>query len=172
MLPDDLTTQSSVPDCPVPTDQQPLNEYQELQESGFFRWPTLARPQYTRKLFWVWVWSWLVAGPVAAASFSPTRYPLQFFLVGAVGATVFLSLVLVRLYLGWIHIRSRLSNATVFYEESGWYDGQSWVKPPEILTRDRLVVTYQIAPILKRLQQTFAVLALAALAAAILWICL
>ena len=28
--------------------------------------------------------------------------------------------------------------ATVPYEESGWYDGQVWIKPPEILIQDRL----------------------------------
>ena len=27
--------------------------------------------------------------------------------------------------------------ATVPYEESGWYDGQIWIKPPEILLQDR-----------------------------------
>ena len=31
--------------------------------------------------------------------------------------------------------------ATVPYEESGWYDGQIWIKPPEILLQDRLIGT-------------------------------
>ena len=44
--------------------------------------------------------------------------------------------------------------ATVSYEESGWYDGQVWVKPPEILLQDRLVGTYEIYPGLLRLQST------------------
>jgi hypothetical protein len=49
-------------------------------------------------------------------------------------------------------------DSNVFYEESGWYDGQVWNKPTEVLTRDRLVATYQIHPLLKRMRQTFAVL--------------
>jgi hypothetical protein len=44
--------------------------------------------------------------------------------------------------------------ATVPYEESGWYDGQIWIKPPEILLQDRLIGTYEIYPGLQRLQKT------------------
>ena len=44
--------------------------------------------------------------------------------------------------------------ATVPYEESGWYDGQVWIKPPEILLQDRLIGTYEIYPGLIRLQIT------------------
>ena len=44
--------------------------------------------------------------------------------------------------------------ATVPYEESGWYDGQVWIKPPEILLQDRLIGTYEIYPGLLRLQST------------------
>jgi hypothetical protein len=44
--------------------------------------------------------------------------------------------------------------ATVPYEESGWYDGQVWIKPPEILLQDRLVGTYEIYPGIIRLQIT------------------
>lgn len=160
---------SSVSACPVPFEQQPLNEYEELKESWFFRWATLDLPQYVRKLCWIWSWSWLIAGPIAAASFPPAKYPAQFALAGAAGAALFLSFVLIRLYLGWTYIRSRLADATIFYEESGWYDGQLWAKPPEMLAQDRLVVTYQIQPILKRLTQTFGVLAIVSIAGALAW---
>jgi hypothetical protein len=168
LLPDDLTLKSAV-NCPVPTEQQPLNEYQELQESSFFQWPTLSLPYYIRKLVWVWCWGWLVAGPVAAASFSPTKHSVQFFLVGGAGAGLFLLLTLLRLYLGWSYIHARLANSTVFYEESGWYDGQSWEKPLDVLTRDRLVVTYQVKPVLKRLSQTFVSLAVILIVGSIIW---
>ena len=33
--------------------------------------------------------------------------------------------------------------ATVAYEESGWYDGQIWVKTPEILIKDKLAGQYK-----------------------------
>jgi len=55
--------------------------------------------------------------------------------------------------------------ATVPYEESGWYDGQIWIKPPEILLQDRLIGTYEIYPCLQRLQKTVVFLFILLLAA-------
>lgn len=164
--------ESSVSICPVPTEQQPINEYQELKESWFFRWGTLELRDYIMKLACVWVGSWLIAGPVAAASFAPKRYMIQFLLCGTAGAGVFLALTLLRLYLGWSYVRNRLLQETIFYEESGWYDGQTWTKPPEILTRDRLIVAYQIQPILQRLKRTFAILVLFVFGGGLIWNCL
>jgi hypothetical protein len=43
-------------------------------------------------------------------------------------------------------------NATITYEESGWYDGQTWVKTNVVLQQDRLVGTYEVLPILNRLR--------------------
>jgi hypothetical protein len=83
--------ESSVSICPVPTEQQPINEYQELKDSWFFSWVTLDLRSYIMKLAWVWGWSWLVAGPLAAASFAPKKYFVQFILCGAAGAGVFLA---------------------------------------------------------------------------------
>ena len=63
-----------------------------------------------------------------------------------------------RLYLGWNYIYNRLMEATVPYEESGWYDGQIWIKPPEVLIQDRLIGTYEIYPGLSRLHLTLILL--------------
>ncbi|MEB3339146.1 MAG: CGLD27 family protein [Leptolyngbyaceae bacterium] len=145
---------ASVSSCPVPLEQQPLQEYSALKESWFYRWATLSLRGYLTPLTWIWGASWLISGPIAAGSFSPTKYPIQFALTGAAGASLLLSFFLLRLYLGWFYIRDRLVRETVFYEESGWYDGQYWAKPLEVLTRDRLIVTYEIQPILQRLQRT------------------
>lgn len=161
--------ESSVSVCPVPSEQQPLNEYQELKSSGFFRTCTLDLRDYITKLTWIWGGAWFVAGPVAAASFAPHKFTAQFILCGTAGASVGVVLAVVRLYLGWSYVCERLVSPTIFYEESGWYDGQTWTKPKEVLTRDRLIVTYQVQPILKRLQRTFGGLALLLLAAGVVW---
>lgn len=162
--------ESSVCVCPVPNEQQPLNEYQQLQESWFFGWVTQPTLGYLRKLAWVWCWGWLFAGPIAAASFPVQKHPLQFFLAGGAGALVLVLLVLLRLYLGWSYIRNRLTKKTVFYEESGWYDGQTWQKPAAVVMRDRLIVTYQIKPILARLQGTLAILTALVGMGSLLWL--
>ncbi|MCM0594087.1 MAG: CGLD27 family protein [Gloeotrichia echinulata IR180] len=161
--------QYSVSNCPVPSEQQPLNEYEELRTAWLFRDCTVSWRDYITKILWIWGFSWLVAGPVAAASFPPHKYIGQFILCGAAGASVGIVLVLVRLYLGWFYVSDRLKSPTVFYEESGWYDGQTWTKPQEILNRDRLIVTYQIKPIIRRLQFTFAGLAGLFVTGTIVW---
>ncbi|WP_302883614.1 CGLD27 family protein [Kovacikia minuta] len=164
-----MTKKTAISSCPVPFEQQPLNEYRELKDSWFFSWATLEMPHYAKKLVWIWVWSWAIAGPVVAASFLPAKYPVQFFLMGTAGASIFLCLILLHLYLGWSYICSRLSNATVFYEESGWYDGQTWSKPLEVQAQDHLVVTYQVQPVLKRLKQTLGILALLLVTDGLMW---
>jgi hypothetical protein len=40
---------SSLDFCPVPEEQQPVNEYEQLKESWFFRWATLDVASYTKK---------------------------------------------------------------------------------------------------------------------------
>lgn len=141
--------------CPVPKEQQPINEYQELQASWFFGWVKLEPTKYIAKLIWVGIWSLIVTAPLAAASFPIAKFPIQFGIWAIGGSLIFITLATVRLYLGWIYVKNRLDGESIFYEESGWYDGQTWLKTPEILTRDRLLVSYEIQPILSRIKTTF-----------------
>ncbi|MBF2064395.1 MAG: CGLD27 family protein [Calothrix sp. C42_A2020_038] len=161
-------TRSSV-SCPVPVEQQPVNEYEELKSAWLFRDCTASVREYAIRIAWIYGLSWLIAGPLSAASFPPNKYIAQFLLGAAAGASIGVVLILVRLYLGWLYVRDRLFSPVIFYEESGWYDGQTWTKPEEILARDRLIVTYQIQPILRRLQLTFALLAVLYIAGSIVW---
>ena len=146
---------SSAPVCPVPQEQQPLQEYQALKESCFFGWASLERFQFVRPFLILWGIGWIFSAPVALVSFPFAKEPLHFSLSAAAGAIIIPLLVLVRLYLGWLYIRNRLASERVVYEESGWYDGQIWEKPSEVIQRDRLIVTYQIQPILNRLKYSF-----------------
>lgn len=161
--------ESSISVCPVPTEQQPLNEYEQLKTSLFFRTATLELPKYSAKMCWIWGLSWIVAGPVAFSSFAPSKHLAQFIVSGAVGASLGVMLVVVRLYLGWSYVQDRLSSSTIFYEETGWYDGQNWTKPSEVVTRDRLIVNYQVKPLLQRLQKTLGLLALLLLSGGVIW---
>lgn len=160
---------SSVSNCPVPSEQQPLNEYEELKSSWLFRDCTLNLREYITKIAWIWGISWFVAFPVAAASFPPHKQSAQFIISSIAGSSVGVVLVVARLYLGWSYIRDRLMSPIIFYEESGWYDGQNWMKPQEVLTRDRLIVSYSIKPIITRLKMTFAGLAVLFVAGTIVW---
>ena len=158
--------------CPVPQEQQPVNEYEQLRNAGLFQWATLDLPIYCKRLTWVWFGAALFVSPISAASFPLETSLLPFGLSCSVGATLIVMLVLARMLLGWYYIRDRLNAEQIFYEESGWYDGQTWDKPPEVLTRDRLIVSYQIEPVLKRLQQTALVLGSILLGSGLSWIIL
>jgi hypothetical protein len=145
--------------CPVPLEQQPLNEYRSLAESWFFRWATLELGDYIKPIGLLWLGSWVISGPVSAASFGPSKHPIEFTFWAAAGACILPTITVVRLYLGWTYIRKRLFSTKVFYEESGWYDGQMWEKNPDRLNQDRLVAIYEVQPILARMQMTLGLIA-------------
>jgi len=58
------------------------------------------------------------------------------------------------MYNGWTYVEDRLLSATVEYEETGWYDGQVYVKDPEMLARDRLLGMYTVRPVVETLRKT------------------
>ncbi|MEE3717714.1 CGLD27 family protein [Tumidithrix elongata RA019] len=144
--------------CPIPEDQQPLNEYIALKESFFYRWATLELWAYLRIILCIWLSFWLVTAPVAAVSFPPARHLWQFLCLGSAGSTVGLCLPLLLLFSGWVHVKNRLQSQKIFYEETGWYDGQQWEKPEPELLKDRLLVTYEVQPVLNKIQKTILIL--------------
>lgn len=146
--------------CPVPLEQQPIYEYEQLKDSWFFRWATLNPLDYGKKIFWLVFWGALFASPISWASFPPAKEPLLFGVFVGVGSIFLTGLITLQLYLAWRYIGDRLNQEQILYEESGWYDGQIWQKPEEIIQRDRLIVTGKIEPILKRLRQTLLALIL------------
>jgi hypothetical protein len=158
--------------CPVPEEQQPCNEYEELKESSFFAWPRLSSWQYFQKLFWFSFWGFFLVAPLVGSVFPPKVKPLHFVIAGFIGLAIFVGLGILRLYLGWIYVQQRLKAEKVFYEESGWYDGQVWQKPKVVLDRDLLIVNYQIEPIIKRLKNTAAILITIIIGSSTLWIVL
>ncbi|CAN8251429.1 unnamed protein product [Cochlearia groenlandica] len=139
----------------VPSDQRPVNEYSSLKEGMLYSWGELSPIQFFIRLGGLWLVTFTVLGvPIAAASFNPSREPLRFVLAAGTGTLFLVSLIVLRIYLGWSYVGDRLLSAVVPYEESGWYDGQMWVKPPEVLARDRLLGSYKVKPVIKMLKQT------------------
>ena len=142
--------------CPVPKDQRPLNEYKKLKESNNFFWCIQDKDNYLKAFLSLSFFSLLFSSfilVISAFSFSSIKY---FIIYSVLASVIITTLSCCRSYLGWQYIYSRLMEATVPYEESGWYDGQIWIKPPEILLQDRLIGTYEIYPGLLRLQYTLA----------------
>ncbi len=141
--------------CPVPKDQRPLNEYKKLKESNNFFWCIQDKNSYIQFLSFLFILSFLLSAFILLiSSFSLSN--IKYFSISSIlVALLIVTIFCLRSYLGWQYIYSRLMEATVAYEESGWYDGQVWIKPPEILLQDRLIGTYEIYPGLQRLEKTF-----------------
>ncbi|MCM1983429.1 CGLD27 family protein [Lyngbya confervoides] len=144
----------SIPNCPVPPEQLPLNEFQSLKESWFFRWSTLSVKQYGIRCLGIWMAFLLFSLPFAYEALVVGRSPLKIFLAANCGATIFMFLVLLRVYLGWRYVRDRLERDVVDYEETGWYDGQRWPKDQGQRDRDILISTYEVRPVMHRLLTT------------------
>lgn len=139
--------------CPVPPEQRPLEEYEQLRRSWFFAWPAETLAGLLKPL----AISWLILLPitvvVASGSWVLRHDPARLVVSGAVAAIALPALLLVRQWLGWSYVHKRLVSERVEYEESGWYDGQVWEKPLAWRQQDLLVATHQVKPVLLRLQQ-------------------
>lgn len=146
--------------CPVPLDQQPVNEYNSLKDSWFFCWPTLSSSSYNKKITITLIVSCCLVSPILLSIFPITKLPLKFFFSEFITSSLITAFILIRLYLGWSYVVKRLMSATVFYEESGWYDGQIWVKPSEILLKDRFIGLYEVFPLLNKIKNTLYFLSL------------
>ncbi|KAI0556379.1 ycf36 (chloroplast) [Gracilaria domingensis] len=135
--------------CPVPFDQQPLNEYFALKASWFFSWCTLPLDKYLIKVITVFLFIFLISTFLTVYIISNYTI-LQIMMLNISIATFVFLLIFIRLYLAWSYVIKRLISATIFYEESGWYDGQLWIKSPEVLIQDRLVGLYEVMPFVFR----------------------
>ena len=145
--------------CPVPAEQQPLRQYEELLASWFFRWPSTSFAALSRRLAQGWLLLLPITLLVATGSI-PLRHDVpRLFAAGAVSALVLPLLLLVRQWLGWTYVHRRLMRERITYEESGWYDGQEWEKPLEWREKDLLIAQHQVRRVLGRLLRAISGLA-------------
>ncbi|NJM85812.1 MAG: CGLD27 family protein [Leptolyngbyaceae cyanobacterium RM2_2_21] len=66
--------------CPVPSEQQPINEYQDIRGSWFYSWAVRDLQGFILPILILWLVSWTISGPVSAASFPPSKALLKFLL--------------------------------------------------------------------------------------------
>ncbi|XP_072968469.1 uncharacterized protein ycf36 [Typha angustifolia] len=162
-------------ECPVPSEQQPINEYQSLSTSVPFSWAAADIRLYSSRLVATGAAFALFVGfPVAAFGTrviaDPQADGLRLSLGSVSTGLVAVTLVVLRMYLGWAYVGNRLLSATVEYEETGWYDGQIWVKTPEVLARDRLLGSFSVKPVLNRVKLTLVGLAVSLVVCVLLFV--
>lgn len=140
--------------CPVPFEQQPLNEYLLLKRSWLFSWSISSRRSFILGLFSFFI----LLGFLPSIIFYILMRLENFYkvlLLDLLIDNVIIFFLSVRIYLGLSYILKRLLSAIVFYEESGWYDGQVWVKTSDYLMQDRLIGLYQVMPFILRIKYLF-----------------
>lgn len=155
------TPQLPETECPVPRDQQPINEYQSLSTSLPFALASGDLVEYCSRLFVTGAAFALFIGlPVSwFGAVGADHEPLKRILAAVASGIIFVTIAVLRMYLGWAYVGNRLLSATVEYEETGWYDGQIWVKTAEVLARDRLLGSFSVKPVLSRLKYSLVTLA-------------
>jgi hypothetical protein len=151
---------SSSSPCPVPIEQQPMYEYENLKKSIFFSWTTENLLSYLKTLVSLITLTYAIVGTFVIISdgISFELNSLQSAIFVSLIVDILIILLFVRISLGWEYIYKRLKNATVSYEESGWYDGQMWIKSPDVLIKDKLTADYVLFPIIKRIKTTLNIL--------------
>lgn len=144
--------------CPVPTDQQPLNEFFSLKKSWFFSWIDLSAEACFLKGSIASSFAFILFTPIILLVIPSSINTCKLIIVSIFVVNLLCLLILMRLYFAWSYVTKRLISATVFYEESGWYDGQMWIKSVEALTQDRLVGLYEAMPLLSRIRSTLLII--------------
>lgn len=108
-------------ECPVPQDQQPINEYQTLSASFPFSWAAGDIVEYGSRLFVTGASFALFIGlPVAwFGAVGPDQEPFKRIICSVSSGVFVVTLAVVRMYLGWAYVGNRLLSATVECKCSG-----------------------------------------------------
>jgi len=154
--------------CPVPKEQQPTNEFIELSKSKIFSWPK-SKKSFSIILLKFWLGTFLIFIVISSGSVYFETSTLKYILLSFFSSLSLPFLFSIRLYLGWNHIFKRLTSEKVEYEESGWYDGKTWLKPVNLKEKESLIATLEVKPILKNLIQILSLIIIFALIGVLLF---
>ncbi len=139
--------------CPVPLQQRPLNEFNDISNSWIISWPLLDKKSFIKKL----IFSWLSILPITIIISSGSSYladnPYICVIVSLTDALILPLLLLIRQWLSWKYIYRRLESINIEYEESGWYDGQIWQKPIEWRNKDLLIAQHEVQPLITHIER-------------------
>lgn len=139
--------------CPVPINQQPLEEYSALLKSKYILWSLFLINTISKQQC---VHCCLLIVLINFVSFIISEtLNLNFFLKFLYVIIITLLVILIttlKLYLDFSYIGKRLISSIIDYEESGWYNGQKWVKNPKSLMKERIIGIYKIQPIIDKLK--------------------
>ena len=138
--------------CPVPPNQRPINEFNSIRNSWIISWPFLDKHIFYRRLTLSWLFFIPISLTISYGSDYLKNNIFELIFVSLTASLVFPILLLFRQWLSWLYISKRLNSENIEYEESAWYDGQTWEKPIDWRAKDLLIAQHQIKPILNHLK--------------------
>ena len=154
--------------CPVPREQQPTNEFIELSKSLIFSWPK-TKKSLILVLIKFWFGAFVLFLIISSGSIYFKTSTFKYILLSLFSSLSIPLLISIRLYLGWNHVFKRLTSEKVEYEESGWYDGQVWLKPLVLKEKESLIASIEVKPILKNLIQILSIISVLLLSGILLF---
>ena len=116
-----------------------------------------------------WIVSFILFVIISSGSIYFKTSTLKYILLSLFSSLSIPTLILIRLYIGWNHVFKRLTSEKIEYEESGWYDGQVWIKPLVLKEKESLIASVEVKPILKNLIQIFSIILILALSGILLF---
>ena len=141
--------------CPVPMDQRPSSQLKEVAEGIVSGWGGLDGKSYAVRLTILCGFFFtVIAYPIASETYNPEIQWTEAHVAAMLGSLVAVTAITLTIHNSWDYVRNRLLSATIEYEETGWYDGQVYVKTPEMLAKDRLDGTYVCGPVVERCKRT------------------
>ena len=155
-------------ECPVPKEQQPTNEFIELSSSKFFSWPK-SKKSFCIVLIKSWIITFILFLIISSGSIYFKTSIFKYTILSLLSSLSIPFLISIRLFIGWDHVFKRLISEKVEYEESGWYDGKTWLKPLNIKERESLIASKEVKPILNNLIQISSIILVIALSGILLF---
>ena len=140
--------------CPVPKEQRPFYEYIKRKQSIFLGFITTNETKYTTRFFTFLIGLYIMSLPLVLWAIPISYYPFQTLIFNLFFSFILEGILYLYFFFTWIYAGKRLVAAKVWYEESGWYDGKIWIKPPSVLKHERLLYHYQLMPLIARLTKT------------------
>lgn len=139
--------------CPVPYNQRPSNEYLSVKNSFQFSWIFQTSQNFVKSLMKPIMINYCIVYLVILNIYGQntslnTKIIGELFLLTSILSIIYF----LQGYLACRYVYDRLMMSTITYEESGWYDGQIWVKSKEVLVQDRLIGIYELQPKITRMQ--------------------
>jgi len=168
----------------VPSEMQPANEWINLKEEFMFDWTLLPTKEFALKLGGVFgFFFFFVSLPIAGTTYDAPDEAALRFLASTIGATAATLALNLRFLVFVSFVSSRLSEGAVYFESDerrpitttdlqrlGYRSqGAMWIKPPEILARDRLMKQMEVNPVMEKLKRTTGGLSAALLASIVLF---